>query len=286
MRMKTPVESPWCWQNIHKPYLIFMIVAHGLAVWGVGRALQGLIPWPTVALAAVFYTCCVLSLTGGYHRLFSHAAYRGHPLLRVLYLLFGAASGQNSALLWAADHRRHHAHADQEGDPYNIKKGFWWAYVGWVIHRGPPPDISNVQDLAADPLIQFQHRFYLPLGVLTGAVLPAVVGLAWHDPLGAFLWAGVGRIVAVYHLTFGINSVAHTFGRQPHGQADTARDNLFMAIVTLGEGYHNYHHTFPSDYRAGVRWYHFDPTKWWIWLMAQVGATTNLKRVVKPVSPP
>lgn len=263
---------------LYWPYVAFMLAAHALAATAVWYAATIHFSWATVGLAALWYVFCGLSIAAGYHRLYSHATYRCHPALRVFYLLFGAASGQNSALKWASDHRRHHAHADREEDPININKGFWWAHLGWILHKDPPADLSNVRDLQTDPFARFQHRYYLPLGIAMGACLPMALGLMWNDPLGALLWAGFLRMVLLWQATFLINSLAHTVGTRPHGTTVTARDNLFMSLIAFGEGYHNYHHVFPSDYRAGTRWYHFDPTKWWIWLLARMGVAQQLKR--------
>jgi stearoyl-CoA desaturase (delta-9 desaturase) len=109
-------------------------------------------------------------------------------------------------------------------------------------------------------------------------VLPALLALAWDDPVGGVLWAGSIRLVAQYHSTFAINSIAHRFGRQPYSNATSARDNVLVALLTMGEGYHNFHHQFPSDYRNGVRWFNYDPTKWLVRALAAVGLTSDLKR--------
>lgn len=222
---------------------------------------------------------CMLSTTGGYHRLFAHRSYRGAKALRLFYLLFGAASFQGSALRWASDHRAHHASTDEDADPYNIRRGFWWAHLGWLFYRSPPSDFKNARDLQADPLIRFQDRFYLLLGIAVGMALPSGLGFLWGDPVGALLLAGFGRLLVQYHATFSINSVAHTIGRRPYSTRTSARDSFVTAIATLGEGYHNYHHRFPSDYRNGIRSWHFDPTKWWVWMLSKARITWGLKRV-------
>jgi len=233
----------------------------------------------TLGLGLLWLGLCMLSTTGGYHRLFAHRSYRGSKLLRLFYLLFGAASFQNSALRWASDHRIHHAHTDENEDPYNIKRGFWWAHVGWLFYRNPPSDLVNARDLQADPLVRFQDRFYLALGIAMGMALPMALGALWGDPVGALLFAGFGRLLVQYHATFSINSVAHMVGRRPYSTRTSARDSFVAAIATLGEGYHNYHHRFPSDYRNGIRAWHFDPTKWWVWTLSKLRITWDLKRV-------
>jgi stearoyl-CoA desaturase (delta-9 desaturase) len=205
--------------------------------------------------------------------------------VRLGTLLFGAAAFENSAIMWAADHRRHHRFVDHEEDPYDISKGFFHAHIGWILFRYPP-DTSLVwaKDLQRDRLVMWQHRSYLPLAIGTGIVLPSVLGFiaeGWMGALGAFLLAGVARIVVVHHMTFFINSLCHTLGRQPFSSRCSARDSALMAWLTFGEGYHNFHHEFQHDYRNGVRPWAFDPTKWCIWLLHKAGLAQQLRRVPK-----
>jgi stearoyl-CoA desaturase (delta-9 desaturase) len=262
------------WGNIG-----FLAVAHLLALGAVVYLALGLTSWWSVGLAFVWFGLAGLSITGGYHRLFAHRAYVAHPLIRAFYLFFGAAAVQNSALKWSSDHRRHHAKTDTERDPYNIRRGFLWAHVGWVLSKEPEGGRPRTADLVADPLVRLQDRYFLALAVLAGAVLPFCLGLLWGDPWGALLVAGFLRLVVQWHATFFVNSLAHCVGSQPYGTRTTARDSFLVALATLGEGYHNFHHTFPTDYRNGVRWYHFDPTKWIVWTLSRVGLTGKLKRI-------
>jgi stearoyl-CoA desaturase (delta-9 desaturase) len=194
--------------------------------------------------------------------------------------LFGAAAVQNSALAWSADHRAHHASTDERGDPYSIAHGFWWAHVGWIVSRAPRArNRSRVRTLERDPLIRLQHVAYVPLAIFVGALLPAAIGSLWGDALGAVLVAGWLRLVLQWHATFSVNSLAHSIGRRPYSLLTSARDSVWVAFVTLGEGYHNFHHRFPVDYRNGIRWYHFDHTKWWVWGASRIGLAGNLRRV-------
>jgi len=258
---------------------LFIASAHVAALGALIYSLIVGIRWENVLLAAVWFLAAGLSITGGYHRLFSHKTYRAAWLLRLPYLLFGAAAVQNSVINWSSDHRRHHADTDHDEDPYNSLKGFWWSHVGWVLYKDPLRDLDNVKDLAADPLVAFQHKYYIPLVVLMVGVVPAAIGMMWGDPLGAFLWAGLIRLVLQYHSTFSINSLAHMFGRRPYNSAISARDNGIVALITLGEGYHNFHHQFPGDYRNGVRAWHFDPTKWIVKSLSWVRITRDLRKV-------
>jgi len=266
----------WDWRSI-----ITISVVHLMAVVGLVYAFWKPVPWPTVILAIAWYWLCGLSITGGYHRLFAHRTYRSAGFLKWFYLLFGAASLQNSALKWASDHRRHHAHTDGPDDPYNIQRGFWWAHMGWIFRKGPPEDFSNVPDLVKDRGVVWQHRYYVPLACVMGGMVPAALGAVWRDAWGALLLAGFVRLAFQYHCTFAINSFAHTFGSRPYLSTSSARDNFWLAFLTFGEGFHHFHHRFPTDYRNGVKWYHFDPTKWWIWGWSLLGATRDLRKGVR-----
>lgn len=225
---------------------------------------------------------CGVSVTGGYHRLFAHQTYKASAIVRAFYLFFGAAAIQNSALKWSADHRDHHRHTDEDQDPYNIKRGFWWAHIGWVFFKAEKEqDFKRVKDLQADPLVMFQHRHYLAILIVSSFLLPGVLGLLWGDPLGAILLAGFLRVTIQWQATFTINSVAHLVGSQKYSLENSSRDSFWTALISMGEGYHNFHHRFQYDYRNGIRWYHFDPTKWWVWTLSKVRLTRDLKRVPK-----
>lgn len=269
------------WRRLDWINLTVIAGVHLLALAGVFWMIFRFSGW-TLGLGLLWGACCGLSITGGYHRLFAHPTYRASWPLRLFYLLFGAASVQNSALKWASDHRRHHASTDEEADPYNIRKGFWWAHLGWVLVQenapGHVPDHTNVQDLQADPLIRFQNRFYVLLALTVGFLVPMLIAEAWGDAMGGLLVAGFLRLFLQYHATFSVNSVAHCLGGQPYSKATSARDSFITALITLGEGYHNFHHRFPTDYRNGVRFYHFDPTKWWVWCCAKLRVVRDVRR--------
>jgi stearoyl-CoA desaturase (delta-9 desaturase) len=266
------------WENI-----LALAVTHVLGISAILYCSLVAFSWWTVGLGVAWLLLCMLSTTGGYHRLFAHRTYRGAGPLRLFYLLFGAASGQAPVVNWASDHRLHHAQTDTNEDPYNIRKGFWWAHLGWLFYRNPDPDRRNVKDLLADPLVRFQERHYLSLLIAVGFLVPTLIASSWGDAIGGLLLAGFLRLMIQYHSTFSINSIAHTLGRRPYSTAVSARDSFITAILTLGEGYHNYHHRFPGDYRNGIRYFHFDPTKWWIWLMSKIGAARDLRRVPRHV---
>jgi stearoyl-CoA desaturase (delta-9 desaturase) len=140
------------------------------------------------------------------------------------------------------------------------------------------PNFSNIPDLKRDPMLAFQHRYYLPLALATNFGVPLLLGVLFHDLWGMLILAGVLRLVWSHHVTFFINSLAHMWGSRPYTEANSARDNPVLAVITYGEGYHNFHHIFTHDYRNGVRWWQWDPTKWLIAALERVGLTRRLKR--------
>lgn len=241
--------------------------------------LYDLITWPQLLIFFFMYIATGLSITAGYHRLLSHRSYKTNSLVRLFFLCFGAAAFENSALKWCNDHRLHHAHEDGPLDPYNIKKGFFYAHMGWILWQEPQLDGPNLcKDLERDPLIMWQKRYCLPLAVLFGLLLPALLGHFFGGSwvaglaLGGFL-----RLVVVHHATFSINSLCHLYGKASYDQKLSAKDNRWLAFLTYGEGHHNFHHCFPSDYRNGVRWFDYDPTKWLIKGLSYLGLTWQLK---------
>lgn len=246
-----------------------------------------LLPWYAISvgfspaewiLFAVFVIATPLSITVGYHRLFAHQSYDAHPVMTFLFLVFGAATFQQSALMWASQHRDHHRFVDTEQDPYSIKKGFWYAHIGWLLFWTHETDYDNVPDLTSNRLIMNQHRYYLIWAIGGGVLLPLAIGAATGHFLGVLLLAVIGRLTLVHHATFCINSVCHVFGRPTYDIDASARDHWLIAFVTFGEGYHNFHHRFARDYRNAVRWYQWDPSKWLIGLMSWLGLARNLYR--------
>jgi len=220
-----------------------------------------------------------LSVTAGYHRLYSHRTYKTNKFVEFFYLLFATMATQGSALKWCCDHRRHHSFVDTDRDPYCVKKSFMHAHVLWLFRRTEPFDSKIISDLQRNKLLVFQHKYYVPLMVFTNTCSFLFVGFLFKDYLGAFVIAWWLRLFVLHHFTWFINSLAHYWGSQSFSQEHTAVDNYITSLLTFGEGYHNYHHTFANDYRNGIKWYHFDPTKWLIWLLSKCRLTKDLKRV-------
>ncbi|OGW78361.1 MAG: hypothetical protein A2Z83_03855 [Omnitrophica bacterium GWA2_52_8] len=275
--METQVYSvkKMIWTNI-----LFFAVTTAVALIGgpVYYAKCG-ISAPELMLFLFYMTATGLSITAGYHRLFSHVTYRANPVIRFLFLFFGAAAFEQSALAWSAQHRDHHRYVDTDRDPYSIQKGFFYAHIGWLIFWKHKIDYDNVNDLQKDAMVMHQHRYYILWAAVSGIVLPVAAGALSGHALGAFIFAVCLRLTLVYHSTFFINSVCHMFGKATYDVYATARDHWLVALLTFGEGYHNFHHRFPSDYRNGVRWFDWDPSKWLIRLMGFLKMASDLKRV-------
>ena len=240
--------------------------------------------WVDWTMFGILYAVTGLGITVGYHRLLSHRSFECPDWVKAGFLVAGGWALENSAFKWAADHIRHHAQCDREADPYNARLGFWHSHCGWLFVRDRYADEKYASRLRQDPLVMWQHRHYLAI-VLTGLALTFLVGYAyngWIGGLGCFLLAGVGRTFAVLNSTFCINSICHLWGSQPYSHADSSRDSWWISLITFGEGYHNYHHTYQSDYRNGPRWYNFDPSKWLIFTLSKLGLASSLRTVQAP----
>jgi stearoyl-CoA desaturase (delta-9 desaturase) len=233
------------------------------------------------AFFGIFLVAGGIGIGSGYHRLWSHRAYEAHWSMRLYLAIVGGMTIQNSILVWCIRHRAHHRDVDNnDKDPYSIGRGFWFAHIGWMLkdYKSGELDWSVVPDLQRDSVVAWQHKYYWPLVLATNIALPLFLGWLVGDILGVFLLAGILRLVVSHHVTFFINSLAHMWGSRPYTDENSARDNWFLAIVTYGEGYHNFHHLFQSDYRNGIRWWQYDINKWFIASCAKLGLANNLKR--------
>jgi stearoyl-CoA desaturase (delta-9 desaturase) len=233
-------------------------------------------------IAVVFLYLNGLSITGGYHRLWAHKAYKAHWSVRLWFALWGAGALQNSVFVWASDHRRHHRNVDDnEKDPYSAGRGLWFSHIGWMLrdYQTNTEDFSNINDLMEDPILTWQHKHYVAITVIMNVVLPLAIGLVLGDVWGTLILVGLARLVVNHNVTFFINSLAHYWGTRPYTEENSARDNGFLAFLTYGEGYHNYHHIFQTDYRNGIRWWQWDPTKWMIFSLNKLGLANDLVRV-------
>lgn len=274
-------EQPWTLSNWHEHvnWLNFILVI-AIPAFAFMCALKYPPQLKTVALALILYVFCGVSITAGYHRLYSHKSYDAHWSVRAFFAFFGAGAVQGSIKWWGHSHRVHHRFTDTNRDPYDARQGFWYSHMGWMLTKANPKNRAraDISDLTSDPIVVTQHRHYLLFMLLSSIVLPTLVaGLCWGDYWGGFIYAGILKYFVIQQATFCVNSLAHWIGVQPFDDRRTPRDHVLTAFVTFGEGYHNFHHEFPSDYRNALKWYQYDPTKVVIWSLSKLGLAWNLK---------
>ncbi len=226
-------------------------------------------------IASVLYVLRMFFITAGYHRYFSHRSYRLGRAGQFLMALGGITAAQKGPLWWAGHHRRHHRYADTPRDVHSPREGFWWSHVGWVLSRRyKDVDWDAVQDLAKFPELVVVDRYQLLGPVATAAICFGIAG-----------WGGVVAFcistLAVWHATFSVNSLAHLYGRRRYETLDTSRNCWPVALLTLGEGWHNNHHHYPLAVRQGHRWWELDPSWYAIRALAAVGLAHDLRPVPK-----
>ncbi|MEV8512250.1 acyl-CoA desaturase [Dactylosporangium sp. NPDC051484] len=252
--------------------------------WGWGLA------WLDVILAAAFYTVTCLGTTVGFHRYFTHGAFKAKRALRIGLAIVGSMSVQGPILHWVADHRRHHAFSDKEGDPHSpwlfgtspgaLVRGFWHAHLGWVLER----DLTNQErfapDLLADRDIRLVHRLFGPLTIVTlaaPALLGGLISWSWQGAVTAFFWAGLVRVTALHHVTWSVNSVCHMIGERPFAARDRSANFWPLALLSMGESWHNLHHADPTCARHGVLPGQVDVSARVIWLFEKAGWAWNVR---------
>ena len=280
MSQQHPSSKPAIlWLNLLVFSITFLIAIIGVPLYAyfIGFEVS------TIVATVIATGFCGMSITAGYHRLWSHKAYEANAVVRFIFALGGAFSVQNSILHWSSDHRKHHRYVDDnEKDPYSAKRGFWFSHIGWMLReyqQDTVNDYDNVRDLQRDKIVMWQHKHYLQLLLLMNFGVPLAFGLITGHVWESLLLVGVLRLVISHHVTFFINSLAHMWGKQPYSDQNTAKDNPIVAFLTYGEGYHNYHHAFQYDYRNAIKWWQFDPTKWLIKTMSWLKLAKNLKKV-------
>jgi stearoyl-CoA desaturase (delta-9 desaturase) len=266
----------WRHLNLLNIYLIVIVPMLGLwAAWYTPLSRK------TLFWSIIYYVNTGLGITAGYHRLWAHTSYSATLALKVYLAAVGGGAVEGSIRWWARDHRAHHRYTDTDKDPYSVRKGLMYSHIGWMIMKQNPRRIgrTDISDLNEDPVVVWQHKYYLWVVVFMGLVFPSMVaGLGWGDWKGGFIYAGILRIFFVQQATFCVNSLAHWLGDQPFDDRNSPRDHLITALMTLGEGYHNFHHEFPSDYRNAIEWHQYDPTKWAIWMWKQMDLAYDLKQ--------
>ncbi|KZT08723.1 uncharacterized protein LAESUDRAFT_735865 [Laetiporus sulphureus 93-53] len=259
---------------------LFFVAVHVAACVGVYRYPPASVPPATLLLSFTLFQVVELSITVGYHRLYSHRAFRATLPVRALLAAVGASGMQGSIKWWCLRHRLHHRFTDDPlHDPYAATKGLLWSHMGWIFFkpRYERLELIDREDLENDPVVRFQHRYYVPLALIFGMLLPPLIGAMWKDACGAFVWGSLVAKLLVWHCTFFVNSLAHWHGLQPYSDENTSRSNFIVALLTCGEGNHNFH-AFPHDYRSGPSKYDWDPSKWVILALHAAGSVWGLKR--------
>ncbi|ALG06980.1 acyl-CoA desaturase [Kibdelosporangium phytohabitans] len=250
--------------------------------WGLG--------WVDVGLAVFFYTLTCLGVTVGFHRYFTHGAFKARRGLRITLAAIGSMAMQGPVIGWVADHRRHHAYADKEGDPHSpwlygtsaaaLAKGFWHAHMGWMFDREQTNAKRFAPDLLADADIRRVDRLFAWLTVLT-LVAPAVLGglitMSLWGALTAFFWASLVRVAVLHHVTWSVNSICHMIGERPFEARDKSANFWPLAIASMGESWHNSHHADPTCARHGVQKGQIDVSARVIWALEKFGWASNVR---------
>ncbi len=239
-------------------------------------------------VAAVLYAVRMFALTGFYHRYFAHRAFRTSRIVQFVFAVIGASCVQRGPLWWAAHHRQHHRHADTELDPHSPTiTGFVWSHMGWFLTpRAFRTDWARIPDFRQFPELRWLDRYDIAVPVLLAVVLFAL-GLWLHAVAPSWgtsgwqmlIWGFFVSTVVLFHATVTINSVAHRFGRRRFDTHDESRNNLWLALITFGEGWHNNHHFYPGSARQGFRWWEIDVTWYGLRLMSTLGLVWDLKPV-------
>jgi len=267
------------------------IVLLGLAGW---QLWNDALRWSDLIIFGIVYVLTGLGITVGFHRLFTHRSFSTSPALRGLFGALGSAAIEGPVISWVADHRKHHACSDREGDPHSphvdhggglrgALKGLFHAHVGWLfIHTQRGSKERFAADLLRDPVVRFIDRTFFVWAVL-GLALPFGLGVAIGGTLGAgltgLLWGGAVRVFVLHHVTYSINSLCHMFGRQHFATKDESRNLAWLSLASLGEAWHNNHHAFPSSAVHGLRRWQPDPSALVIWSLEKLGLVWDVVRI-------
>ena len=270
---------------------VLPVLALGVVAWQLWNDALG---WSDVIIFLFAYPSTALAITVGFHRHFTHRAFKCRRWVRGTLAIFGSAAIEGNIISWVADHRKHHAFSDEEGDPHSphvdhghgwrgALKGLWHAHVGWLfIHTQRGNRERYAPDLLADPLIRWIDRTFV-LWVAVGLLVPGILGYLIGGSLATaatgMLWGGLVRMLVVHHVTYSINSLCHFFGRKDYVTGDESRNLFWLAPFTFGESWHNNHHAFPTSYRHGMRRWQIDISAWVIWALERTGLAWDVVRI-------
>ncbi|KAF8481648.1 hypothetical protein DFH94DRAFT_403321 [Russula ochroleuca] len=272
----SPPQRPAIWWKNS----IFFCGTHLAAAYGVYRRPPATVPKIILVATVVLWQLASFGITVGYHRLYSHRSFNASLGIRAALALVGASAFQGSIKWWCLRHRLHHRFTDdEENDPYCAPRGLLFSHVGWIFFKPNYPKLHLIErdDLEDDPVVRWQHQYFVPIAVTFGIIFPTVLGATYGDVVAGFIYPGLVARLLIWHCTFLINSLAHWDGLQPYSDENTSRTNFLLAIFTAGEGNHNFH-TFPHDYRSGPAKTDWDPSKWVILTLAKLGVAWGLRR--------
>ncbi|MFW6074149.1 MAG: acyl-CoA desaturase [Chloroflexota bacterium] len=255
-----------------KAVLLFFVVGPIIGtIYAIARLWQELIGWQELSLFIGLYLATGVGITFGYHRLLTHRSFETGRVVKAIALILGSMAVQGSAIDWASNHLKHHAHADEEGDPHSPVEGMFHAHIGWLFSAPPADRERYAKRLMNDPVISAIDRTFL-LWVALGLAIPfAIAGVE------GLLWGGFARIVLVNHVSWSVNSVCHMFGDRPFDIKDQSRNNWVLGLLAFGEGWHHNHHAFPAMAFHGMGRRQFDLTALLIRLLRRVGLVWNVK---------
>ncbi|XP_026744351.1 stearoyl-CoA desaturase 5-like [Trichoplusia ni] len=267
------------WKNA-----IGFLIMHILAVWGLVLFLTGALSWKSFVWAFLIGLLSSEGITIGAHRFYTHKSFKATPALRAVFLLFQTMAGQNSMFIWCRDHRLHHRYSDTDADPHNSKRGFFFCHIGWLMTKKHPYVIQlgrriDMSDLQADWMVMFQKKYYYYLYVLLAVAIPVCVPVYfWGESFfNSLLGCYFLRYVIQLNGTWLVNSLAHLYGTRPYDQKLQPVESWFVSMISLGEGWHNYHHAFPWDYKAAELTMHFNQSASVIRFFERVGLAYDLK---------
>jgi stearoyl-CoA desaturase (delta-9 desaturase) len=257
--------------------LFILLLLHILSIIGL-FVIKKIKPF-TILLQIVIFIISSIGVTVGYHRLWCHKTFEASPFLQWLLMIFGSSAGQGDAIWWSKTHRTHHRNEDLMTDPYSISKGFFFAHFGWLcqypdIETQKEIDITDVSDLENNNILAFQQKYFVYLWVIISIIIPILICKLWNETFINAFFSTIIRIVLAFNSTWCVNSLAHMYGDKPYNNKIEPSENLFVSLITFGEGWHNYHHTYPKDYRASEE-HKYNPNASFIDLMANLGFVTN-----------
>jgi stearoyl-CoA desaturase (delta-9 desaturase) len=236
--------------------------------------------WNTIVFSVIYYLITALAVTTCYHRLLAHKSFACKKWVEALLIFLSTSAMEGPALGWVRNHRAHHRWLDTEKDPYDAKKGFWWSHMGWAIQPYEPERVAevDVSDLTSNRLVMIQNDYYMAFASVTGFIFPTVFcGLLWGDYAGGFWLGAITKMSIILQAAFCVNSLAHYVGEHTYCESTTPVDNLFVQVLTTGEGFHNFHHAFPYDFRGTHKLWAYDPIKWFVHFLKFCGLAHDLK---------